>query len=194
MSARRWLFRIAVCFALMSGGARLEAAGVNLPLRGLLPNGLRYVVVPHTSAAKDISAHLVVRCGSLDEQDDERGFAHFVEHLAFTGTRKYPPSAIRVLFQRLGASIGPDINATTGYSHTHFLFNVTDGDPQHVTATLAVLRDFADGIAFSADEMRREAGVVDNEARTSDTADNRFSAQFLHALYAGTPIPQRDVL
>lgn len=194
MRTRSGLVTAVMGLVLFASAARAADSTIGEPLAGTLPNGLSYVVAPHVSPAKDISVHLVVQCGSLDEQDNERGFAHFVEHLAFSGTRNYPPSAIRVLFQRLGSTIGPDINANTGYSHTRYFFNVSGEDPGKLNEALGVLRDFADGITFSAEEILREAEVVDNETRTRDTADNRFSQQFLHALYQGTSIPQRDVL
>jgi zinc protease len=193
MHPRPLLFAVWASLAVFAGVARPAEPVIAEPRTGTLPNGLRYIVAPHISPAKDASVHLVVHCGSLDERDDERGFAHFIEHLAFSGTRNYPPSAIRVLFQRLGSSIGPDINASTTYSHTRYFFNVSGDHPENLREALAVLRDFADGINFSADEIVREAEVVDTEVRLRDTVASRFTNQVLHAHYQGTPILQRDV-
>src|SRR3954471_14952271 len=119
----RWIGFVLIGLMVLAksfGQAPASAAAPGGVQEGMLPNGLRYVVFPHVSSKRDASLHLVVRAGSLDEHDDERGFAHFVEHMAFSGTKNYPPSAIRVLMQRMGMSMGADINATTSYNFTNY--------------------------------------------------------------------------
>src|SRR5687767_7782463 len=80
--------------ARVCGQAPDVSAGSSLHA-GALPNGIRYLVLPHASPKGDIGLRLMVQAGSLDERDDQRGYAHFVEHMAFNGTRRLPPGTIR---------------------------------------------------------------------------------------------------
>lgn len=188
--------RFLVFFAF--GFACLVAQAANLPdaasLRtGTLPNGLRYAVLPHPSAKGDISLRLIVHAGSLDERDDERGFAHFVEHMAFNGTRRHPPGSISSFFQRLGLTFGADINANTTYTHTTYLLDLPDGRADQLDEALDVLHDYADGLLFPANEVARESGVILSELRARDSATHRNAIQLLQALYAGTALPDREI-
>src|SRR4051794_19632798 len=81
--------------------------------RATLPNGFEYVVAPNARGSGRISLRLVVHVGSLDERDDERGYAHFVEHMAFNGTSHFGPGKLVPFFERLGLSFGADTNADT---------------------------------------------------------------------------------
>lgn len=117
-----------VCFLPRIAAQSAESARADSPLRqGVLPNGLRYAVLPHPSPKGDISLRLIVHAGSLDEHDDERGFAHFVEHMAFDGTLRHPAGSVRNFFQHLGLTFGPDLNANTSYTHTTYLLDLPDG-------------------------------------------------------------------
>jgi zinc protease len=160
---------------------------------GQLPNGLRYVIFPHLSTKRDASLHLLVRAGSLDERDDERGFAHFVEHMAFSGTRNYPPSAIRILLQRIGVAMGADLNATTFYDNTNYRLDLQSAEEAKVDEAFAVLRDFADGISFDAEQVTREARVVAAELKARESRVAGSTNAILQAIYAGTKLPYRQV-
>ena len=85
---------------------------------GALPNGLRYYVRPNGKPARRVELRLVVKAGSVLEDDDQQGLAHFVEHMEFEGTRHFPGRSITDFLSSLGLSIGADANAATSYDDT----------------------------------------------------------------------------
>ncbi len=140
--------------------------------QGKLPNGLRYAVVSSPTPTGAVSVRLGVDVGSYDEADDERGLAHFVEHMAFNGTRNFAEDALTSTFARLGVGFGRDHNAYTGQASTTFHLDLPNSDPAELDAAFLWLRDAADGMLFQADAIEREKGVVlsEREAR-SDAGD-----------------------
>src|ERR1700730_9553516 len=96
---------------------------------GALPNGLRYYVRANAKPARRAELRLVVKAGSALEDDDQRGLAHFVEHMEFEGTRHFPQSSIGDFLSSLGLSIGPDANAATSYDDTQYALRVTTDVP-----------------------------------------------------------------
>ena len=161
--------------------------------QGTLPNGLRYVILPHDSPKGDIGLRLIVQAGSLDEHDDERGFAHFVEHMAFNGTRNFPPGTARLFLETLGLQFGADINANTSYTHTQYLLDLPAGRADHLEETLILLRDYADGQLFLPNEVKEEAKVVISEQNARNTAEQRTAFARRKILYEGTLVVEREV-
>jgi zinc protease len=196
---RRLPAAFALVLALIGGpsgivGQPAPVAAPETPLRqGMLPNGLHYVVLPHPSPKGDLSLRLIVRAGSLDERDDERGFAHFVEHMAFKGTTHFPPGTIRAFFQRLGLTFGADLNANTSYTHTTYLLDLPDGHAGQLPEALIALRDYADGLLFPPEELAKESAVVISELHARDNVGRQTALQVSNALYAGTRLPDREV-
>jgi zinc protease len=111
------LFGLSVVFSNASRAAQTRDTEGTLT-QGTLPNGLHYIILPRESPKNNVSLRLIVQAGSLDEHDDERGFAHFVEHMAFKGTRNFPPGTVRLFFETLGLTFGAELNANTSYTHT----------------------------------------------------------------------------
>ncbi len=166
-------------------------AVTNFLRRSTLPNGLRYVVRPHTAEPGRLSLRLIVHAGSLDEQDDELGFAHFVEHMAFNGTTHYPPGQLVPFFQRNGLAWGVDANADTSFTHTTYKIDLPSGHADQFREALQILRDFADGIAFDPAEVKHERGVILSELAARTTNDWQRDTAKLSALYAGSRLPDR---
>lgn len=166
-------------------------AATSPSVEGALANGLRYTLLPHRRDLGRVSVRLVVLAGSLDERDDERGYAHFVEHMAFNGTRHYPPSQLVPVFQNLGVAFGPDLCATTSFTDTTYKLDLPAGRTARLGEALGVLRDFADGVAFAPAEVQREKGVVLSELGARNTEDWQVETQRLRALYGGTLLPGR---
>jgi zinc protease len=167
------------------------AASYLHPTEGTLPNGLRYTVLPHARESGRVSLRLVVLAGSLDERDDERGYAHFVEHMAFNGTRHYPSGKLVDFFQSLGLGLGADLWAGTWVTHTTYKIDLPAGRSARLDEALEVLRDFSDGIAFDPAEVQREKGVVLSELAARNTNDAQVYQQRVTALYRGTLVPDR---
>src|SRR3954451_16994783 len=110
---------------------------------GTLPNGLRYVVMPNPEPKGRASLRLLVLAGSLEEKDDQRGLAHFLEHMAFNGSAHYPPGTLVEFFQRMGMSFGGDTNANTGFERTLYLLELAHADDATIAERLRVLGDDA---------------------------------------------------
>ena len=91
---------------------------------GTLPNGLRYYVRPNPKPARRVELRLVVRAGSVLEDDDQKGLAHFVEHMEFEGSQHFPGTSLTQFLASLGLSIGPDANAATRYNDTQYTLRV----------------------------------------------------------------------
>ncbi|MBA4073175.1 MAG: peptidase M16, partial [Gemmatimonas sp.] len=202
----RW---IALGVLLLAGaaGAQQAAPSLNdsLPIdpaivRGTLPNGLRYFVRRNEKPQKRAELRLVVRAGSILEDEDQRGLAHYVEHMAFNGTRRFPKQAIVSFLERSGMRFGADLNAYTGFDETVYMLQIPTDTAALLTTAFDVLQDWASAIAFDSAEFAQERGVVIEEWRTGRGAGQRiserqFAVQFKGSRYADRfPIGTRESL
>ena len=112
---------------------------------GTLPNGLKYYVRPNAKPAKRAELRLVVKAGSVLEDDDQLGLAHFVEHMNFEGTKNFPKQSLNQFLASLGMSIGADANAATSYDDTQYSLRVPTDVPGALDRALLVLSDWAQG-------------------------------------------------
>ena len=136
---------------------------------GRLDNGLRYAIRPNAQPAGRVYLILQVAAGSLCERDDQLGYAHFVEHMMFRGTKKYPATSLVGFLQHEGLAMGADTSAFTNYTSTFYNLDLPHNTPEKISLGLSVLRDFADGALITKAEVKLEAKVVDSERRTRDT-------------------------
>ncbi|MDQ3477709.1 MAG: insulinase family protein [Pseudomonadota bacterium] len=130
---------------------------------GVLPNGMRYFVRQSASPAGELSLRLGFEVGSIDESDSERGFAHFVEHLAFRQTRSAPQGGLDSAFARLGVDFGRDLNAETSQFATAYQLDFNSANAAGTHQGFGWLRDVADGVIFSPSVIASEHGVVISE-------------------------------
>jgi len=156
---------------------------------GKLGNGLRYAIVPNLVPPKHVSLRLLVETGSLQESDAQRGYAHFVEHMAFNGTEHFAAGELVTFLQNAGVAFGVHVNAGTGTTRTVYKLDLPDNGPELVDKGVRILRDFADGILLQPAEVERERGVILNEKLTRQTLDDSTNA-FIDLAYAGTLIPE----
>lgn len=158
---------------------------------GTLPNGLRYAVMPNHEPKARASLRLFVNVGSLQETEDQRGLAHFLEHMAFNGSAHYPPGTLVEFFQRMGMSFGGDTNASTNFDHTIYLLELPKSDAPTLAEGLRVFSDYAGGLLLPEKEIDRERGVILSEKRVRDSVGFRtFVAQFDFML-GDTLLPKR---
>src|SRR5688572_21142131 len=115
---------------------------------GRLDNGFRYALLPHQGSPGRVTLQLIVLAGSLDERPDELGIAHYVEHLAFGGSRNFKAEDMVSLFQRLGVEYGSDVNAITTFDYTAFRLDFRDNDQALLQEGMRLFRDFGDGLTF----------------------------------------------
>jgi zinc protease len=150
---------------------------------GRLGNGLRTIVRHNATPAGTAMVRMVVQAGSLDERDDQRGFAHFVEHMAFEGSTHVPEGEMVRLLQRQGLRFGADTNATTTFERTTYQIDLPRADPALLDTALTLLRETASELAFAPGAVARERGVVLSEMREGHGAaltDWQGSARFLY--------------
>jgi zinc protease len=142
-------------------------------LVGALPNGLRFYVRPNAKPARQAELRLVVKAGSVLEDDDQRGLAHFVEHMQFEGTRHFPGQGITDFLSALGLSLGADANAATGFDETQYTLRVPTDVPDVLDRALTVLEDWAGAATFDPGGIERQRPIVLAEWRMNLGADER---------------------
>ena len=116
---------------------------------GRLPNGMRYVIRHNESTKATAEVRLQIDAGSLDERDSERGFAHFVEHMAFNGSTHVPEGEIVKLLERAGLAFGADTNAQTSFEHTLYMLSLPRNEPALLDTALMLMRETASELTFA---------------------------------------------
>lgn len=159
---------------------------------GRLENGFRYALRPHPGVPGRVVLHLIVLTGSLDERPDERGMAHYLEHLAFGGTEDFLPGEMVLLFQRLGMEYGSDVNAQTSFDSTIYRLDYRRADPLLLRDGLRLFRGFADGLTLDPQVIERERRVVLAELRLRNTLAGRRELASLPVVFRGLAFPERS--
>ena len=165
-----------------------------------LPNGMRYAIMKNNTPKGAVAMWLHIDAGSIQESDAQQGLAHFLEHMAFRGSRHVPEDQVWPGLQRLGMSIGADANATTSWTKTTYQFNLPHNDAASIDTGLLRLRDIASELTLAQRAMDDERGPVLSEERLRDTSDFRAITQFLrqgvpgHIAMSRLPIGQVDVI
>jgi len=161
-------------------------------LVGTLPNGLKYYVRPNGKPAHRAELRLVVKAGSVLEDDDQQGLAHFVEHMEFEGTRHFPKQGLVDFLSSLGLGIGPDANAATSYDDTQYTLRIPTDRPGVLDSALLVLEDWAQGANFDPSAIDRERSIVLAEWRLHLDADERLQNKVIAAQLAGSRYADRS--
>jgi len=167
-------------------------------ITGVLPNGLRYFILENRMPENRANLALVVNAGSVLEKDDERGLAHFIEHLAFKGTSRFPENELIEYLRSLGMRFGADANAYTSYNETVYHFDVPVENRQGVKyipdKAFAILDDWTYGVNFAPDDIKSESLVVLEELRSRLGAMERVRKITLPILFAGSAYANREVI
>lgn len=149
---------------------------------GQLENGLTYYLQSHPKPANKVELRLVVNAGSVLEEEGEEGVAHFLEHMAFNGTRNFPKNELVSYLQSIGVAFGPDLNAYTGFDETVYILPVPTGKKGNLETGFEVLRDWADGILIDTEEVDAERNIILEEWRTGQGYSERLQEQYLPQL------------
>ena len=176
--------------------AGAQAADAPLPfdstvLRGRLPNGLRYLIRRNTLPEKRAELRLVVDAGSILEDEPQLGVAHFVEHMAFNGTRRFPKADLVNFLERIGVRFGPDLNAYTSFDETVYMLQIPTDTAAIVSKALDILEDWAHGLALDSTEIRKERGVVVEEWRSGRGAQMRMTYKQFPVILRGSKYATR---
>lgn len=159
---------------------------------GQLDNGLRYVLMVNREPENRVALFLNVQTGSIRESEEQRGVAHYLEHMLFNGTTHYPPGTLIEYFQSIGMGFGADTNAHTSFDETVYKLILPSGEPDFLDDGFRVLADYARGALLLEEEVERERGIILAEKRSRDSAAARVWKRQLQFAFAGTLPAQRD--
>ncbi|HEV8426982.1 MAG TPA: insulinase family protein [Pyrinomonadaceae bacterium] len=158
---------------------------------GTFTNGLRYYIRSNKKPEKRAELRLVVKAGSILEDDDQRGLAHFVEHMAFNGTKNFPKHELISFIESLGMRFGADINAYTSFDETVYMLQVPTDKPEAMDRAFQVLEDWARNVSFEPAEIEKERGVVLEEWRSGRGAGMRNAEKIFPVMFKGSRYANR---
>jgi zinc protease len=174
----------------------LAAAADPIPLdplvrTGVLPNGLTYYIRKNVKPEKRVELRLAVNTGSVQEDDDQLGLAHLVEHMCFKGTKSFPKADLIHYLQSVGATFGPDINAYTAFDETVYMLSLPTDVPDTLQNGLKIMREWAHDVTFDPADIDTERGVVVEEWRLGRGASQRMLDKFLPVIFKDSKYAQR---
>lgn len=159
--------------------------------RGRLENGFRYVVKENHEPEDRVAVYLYVNAGSLQESEDQRGVAHFLEHMMFNGSANFPPGSLIDFFQSIGMDFGGDTNAYTSYDKTVYNIILPDGSRENLEAAFLVMSDYAKSALLRDQDIDRERKVILAEKRARDSARYRIREASSSYAFRGTRYAKR---
>ena len=178
--------------------ARTAASDTAAPLpvdpkvvTGRLPNGLRYYIRQNSRPEKRAELRLAVNAGSVLEGNDQRGLAHFVEHMAFNGTKRFEKQELVNFIERIGMRFGAHLNAYTSFDETVYMLRVPTDKPAVVDTAFQILEDWAHAVAFDSTEIEKERGVVIEEWRAGLGAEERIRQKQFPVLFRDSRYAER---
>lgn len=158
---------------------------------GKLPNGLTYYIRQNAKPEKKVELRLVVNAGSILEDNDQQGLAHFTEHMAFNGTKNFKKNELVNFLQSIGVDFGADLNAYTGFDETVYILPIPLSDPKNFTKGLQILQDWAGGVSFEGKQIDDERGIILEESRSGKGAEDRMFRKIYPKQYEGSKYAQR---
>ncbi|MES1197760.1 MAG: insulinase family protein [Chitinophagaceae bacterium] len=158
---------------------------------GKLANGLTYYIRQNKKPEHKVELRLAVNAGSILEDNDEQGLAHFTEHMGFNGSKHFKKNELVSFLQKIGVQFGADLNAYTGFDETVYILPVPLDDTSNLRKGLTVLQDWATGLTFDKKEIDAERGVVLEESRLGKGADDRMFRKIYPIQYAGSKYADR---
>lgn len=159
--------------------------------KGVFENGLTYYVKANNYPPNRAELMLVVKAGSVDEDEDQQGLAHFAEHMAFNGTKNFPKNELINYFESIGMEFGPEINAYTSFDETVYMLKVPLDSALYLDKGLQVIYDWACQITDSDEEIEKERGVIREEWRGGRDANFRMQQKWLPVLLHDSKYAER---
>lgn len=170
-------------------------------LKGTLPNGLTYYI-RHNEEPKDRAYfYIAQKVGAIQENPDQRGLAHFLEHMAFNGTKNFPGTSLRSYLERIGVKFGADLNAYTAVEETVYnIDNVPTKVDGAIDSCLLILHDWSHNLTLADQDIEEERGVINEEWRSRNSAQQRMNEKMMPVIMAGSkytdamPIGSMDIV
>jgi len=167
---------------------------------GKLPNGLTYYIHRNSKPERKLELRLVVKAGSILEDEDQQGLAHFIEHMAFNGSTHFKKHELVSYLQSIGVKFGADLNAYTSFDETVYILPVPAEDKQGLDKAFTVLRDWAGGLTLNDADIDKERDIILEELRLGKGAGDRMQKALMPKLYNGSryaerlPIGKEDII
>ena len=166
---------------------------------GELPNGMRYLILPNATPPRQVAMRMLIDAGSMQERPGEEGVAHFLEHLAFRGTTKYPDGKVQEVLEGIGLQMAADVNASTGADTTTFILDLPRNDRDSLSTGLDVMRQLVSDMTIAPEAVNAERGVVlaEERSRAGPGLDSAFAMLKLQVgdhPYGRPPIGLRKVI
>lgn len=161
---------------------------------GKLSNGIVYYIRANNKPEKRANLQIVVKAGSIEEDDDQKGLAHFIEHMCFNGTKHFPKNELVKYLEGTGMRFGADLNANTSFDRTYYLLQVPTDQDKTFEDGMQILQDWLRGVSFDQDELDKERRVILEEWRLYRGAQDRIMKQQFPKMLWGSRYVDRDVI
>lgn len=167
---------------------------------GRLSNGLTYYIQKNAKPENKVELRLAVNIGSTAESDDQQGLAHFLEHMAFNGTKSFKKNDLVSYLQSIGVRFGPDLNAYTSFDETVYILSIPTEKTELLDKGLLILTEWASAMTLDPEEIQKERGVVLEELRLGKGAEQRMRDRYFSKIFRGSkyaerlPIGQKEIL
>lgn len=199
------LLALLVLLVSLSGTAIAQDLNAKLPVDskvtiGKFDNGLKYYIRTNKKPEKKVELRLVVNAGSILEDDEQQGLAHFMEHMNFNGTKHFEKNELVSYLQSIGVEFGADLNAYTSFDETVYILPIPTDKPGNLDKGFQILEDWAHNALLTDKDIDEERGVVLEESRLSKGASERMMRKYLPELMEGSlyaerlPIGKDDIL
>ena len=158
---------------------------------GVLPNGMKYYIRPNSKPENKVELRLIVNAGSILEEEDQLGLAHFTEHILFNGTKNFPKNELVSNLQSMGVEFGADLNAYTSFDETVYMLPIPTDNPKNIETGFQILQDWAQGALLTTKDINEERNVVLEESRSGKGAGDRMRKLYLPKLLGDSKYGQR---
>lgn len=191
LETKAWLAALVAATVLSTPVFAAELPSDQRIKQGKLKNGVTWMYRQHDNPPGKMALMMHVRTGSLNETDEQRGLAHFIEHMCFNGTDNFAPGELIPYFESIGMEFGADLNAFTSFDQTAYMLFTPDTEKEQIDKALMVLSDYAFRVLMLKEEIDKERGVVLEESRSGKSAFQRIRDKVWPELFEGTRFAER---
>lgn len=160
-------------------------------VKGKLANGFQYYIRKNTEPEKRVTMYLAIKVGSVLEEENQKGLAHFLEHMNFNGLKHFPKNDLIDYLQKAGVRFGSDLNAYTSFDETVYQLPIPSDDPELLKNGLQVMRDWAQDAMLDTEEINKERGIIMEEMRGGRGAQQRMRDQYIKVMLNGSRYSER---
>lgn len=190
------LFSSLLLFFLVSTSFSQSSLEEKIPLdptviKGTLQNGLTYYIKENKKPEKKVELRLIVKVGSIMEDDDQQGLAHMAEHMAFNGTKNFKKNDIVSFLQGIGVEFGGDLNAYTGFDETVYILPIPTDQPTNIEKGFQILEDWAHQVTYLDEDIESERAIILEESRLGKSGEERMFKKIYPELFKGSKYAER---